>query len=186
MGAALFLRRRAGRGGRRRAVILPRQGRKGNVKGGGDRAEEFVFFDVNFAVGGDDGGRGDEEALFDGRAGGGEFVEREVESGEIDGRRGGVEATVEKFELRGAGGERGGGVAGAGVGEHGEDGGDLGRDGLEGVDLGDRGRGGAGGGDVTQKKLLQGELERGDAGVGVDELIEQFEKRCEDGGPQGF
>ena len=67
-----------------------------------------------------------------------------------------------------------------------EDGGDLGRDGLEGVDLGDRGRGGAGGGDVTQKKLLQGELERGDAGVGVDELIEQFEKRCEDGGPQGF
>ena len=72
------------------------------------------------------------------------------------------------------------------MGEHGEDGGDLGRDGLEGVDLGDRGRGGAGGGDVTQKKLLQGELERGDAGVGVDELIEQFEKRCEDGGPQGF
>ena len=59
-------------------MILPRQGRKGNVKGGGDRAEEFVFFDVNFAVGGDDGGRGDEEALLDGRAGGGEFVEREV------------------------------------------------------------------------------------------------------------
>lgn len=165
---------------------LLRERRERNVEGGGDRAEELVFFDVNLAVGGDDGGRGDEEALLDRRAGGGEFVEGEVEGEQVDGRRGRVEATVEKFELFGPGGEGSGGVAGAGVGEHGKDGGDLGRDGLEGVDLGDRGRGGAGGGDVAQEQLLQGELERGDAGVGVNELIEQLEKRREGSGPQSF
>ena len=137
---------------------------------------------MNFAVGGDDGGRGDEEALLDGRAGGGEFVEREVESGEIDGRRGRVEATVEKFELSGTGGERGGGVAGAGVRDNGEDRGDLGRDGLEGVNLADGGsRGGAAEGDVAQEEFLQGKLERRNVGVGVDELVEGFEERGEGG-----
>ncbi len=178
---------RAGLNGRRRATPLPREGREGNVEGGGDGAEEFVFCDVDFAVGGDDGGGGDEEALLDGRARGGEFFEGQVERGEVVGGSRSGEAALEEFELRGAGGKGGGGVAGAGMGEDGEDEGDLGGDGLEGMDLADGGRGGgAAEGDVAQEKFLQGELERRDAGIGVDEFVERFEKRRERGGAEGF
>jgi len=157
---------------------------QGNIEGGGDGAQEFVFFDGDFAVGGDDRGGGGEDPLLDRGARGGEQVQGGVERGEIGGGSGFAQAAGYERKLCGAGGEGRDRIAGGRVGEDREHDGDFVGHGLEGMDLRDGCGRGAAGGEIAEQNFLQAKLERGDAAVGMDEFVEGLVERRESGGPE--
>ena len=172
-----------------RVAKLPRgEGERGHrdVEGRGDSAEEFGFGDEDLTIGPGDVGAGENRALADGEARGGELVEGGVERTDVAiDRREQRELVFDEFDLGGTDGEGFAGGEGAvvgGVSHRGKHDGNFVDDGVERINLHDGIAGRAAEGERADEKFVQCELKGGHAAVDVDEFVECCEERFQGGG----